>query len=52
MAKSQKSGKGKGDRKKGRNRNKKLRRTEPTSLYVRDKINFETYAKMAGIKSR
>lgn len=49
MAKTQ--GKGGGARKYGRNKKKAAARTGATSLYVRGKISFETYAKMAGVKS-
>jgi predicted HTH domain antitoxin len=49
MAKIQ--NKGGGARKHGRNKRKAAARTGATSLYVRGKISFETYAKMAGVKS-
>lgn len=52
MAKSQNSVKKGSSKKVGRNLRKKAQKNGATSLYVKGKINFETYAKMVGIKSR
>ncbi len=42
---------GKGSRKHGRDRRKKLSRTDPLPLYVRNKISFESYLKRTGMKT-
>lgn len=47
MAKSQKAKGGK-SRKAGREKEKRKRRGSPISMYVRDKITFDQYLKMAG----
>lgn len=41
---------GGGVKKHGRNKRKQLNKNSPLSLYVKNKISFETYAKQTGIK--
>jgi len=40
-----------GSRKHGRNKRKSLNRNSPASLYARNKISFETYSRLTGVRA-
>ena len=50
MAKSQKTGNGKGDRKWGRKKRKREAKLKPTSLFICNKITANTYFQLTNQK--